>query len=266
MDFDVIFVGGDISYDNGISECYQWYDHLLNRLPHQKVNPQSGFIRLIPLMFSIGNHDVGVNSNSGHKIHRDKSHPVFYHFYPQNTFENDVPSIDHRNSYLTHRIGEDILFLSLDTGYDTPIKNQTKWLEEQLKGTFKYKFIQYHHPFYSACTKGEKYGVANEGRDQWVPLFDQYKVTMVFENHVHGFKRTKPLKNSSVSEDGIIYIGDGSWGPLLSSWTPANQNLMEKSSEVHHVWILRLKGNGEIDVKAYGTEGQVIDEFTKKVD
>lgn len=40
---------------------------------------------------------------------------------------------------------------------------------------------------------------------------------------------------------------------------------MEKASKVHHVWILKLKSNGEIDVKAYGAEGEVIDEFTKMV-
>lgn len=169
-------------------------------------------------MFSIGNHDVGVNSNSGHKIKRSNSQPVFYHFYPQNTHNGEVPNIHNRTSYLAHEVGNDILFLSLDTGYDVSMKDQTKWIEAQLSKDFKYKFVQYHHPFYSACTKGEKYGVAKEGREEWVPLFDKYGVTMVFENHVHGFKRTKPLKGNSVSpKEGIIYIGDGSWGPLLSS-------------------------------------------------
>ena len=48
----------------------------------------------------------------------------------------------------------------------------------------------------------------------WLPLFDRYNVVGAFENHVHQFKRTYPLKNGEVVNDteGTIYFGDGAWG------------------------------------------------------
>jgi hypothetical protein len=40
----------------------------------------------------------------------------------------------------------------------------------------------------------------------WVPVFDKYKFVGVFENHVHKFKRTFPLTNSSKATDigGVV--------------------------------------------------------------
>jgi hypothetical protein len=58
----------------------------------------------------------------------------------------------------------------------------------------KIKFVNYHVPIYSVCESFDKsperflYALFH-----WVPNFDKYKVMTVFENHVHSFKRTKPL-------------------------------------------------------------------------
>lgn len=43
-----------------------------------------------------------------------------------------------------------------------------------------------------------------------LPIIDRYHVDLVFENHVHSFKRTKMLKNGNiVQEKGTIFLGDG---------------------------------------------------------
>ena len=38
----------------------------------------------------------------------------------------------------------------------------------------------------------------------------------VFENHVHSFKRTKPLKSNQPAENGTVYVGDGAYGAVLA--------------------------------------------------
>lgn len=233
----------------------------MDRLPYDTVDEETGAIRIVPLMFSVGNHDLGVNSGWDHhmpfnkdnsadftdsdnskisatqrsldhqerndtnwsNIPHDNTRPVFKHFFPQNTVTNtkngltEVAGIHNRMSYFAHKIGREILFLSLDTGYEVPIALQVDFIEEQMSDQYKHIFVQYHHPMYSACTKGEKHGIADEGRKHWVPLFEKYKVSMVFENHVHGFKITHPIKEGKINkEEGVVYIGDGSWGPLVS--------------------------------------------------
>lgn len=262
VDADLIFVGGDIAYDNGIPEWYRWYDHILKRLPHQRTDPNTGFIRLIPLIFSTGNHDVGVNSYSGHTIEHNENSPVFKHFFPQNTFNENVPKLSERKTYFTHRIGTRLLLLSLDTGYELPIANQTTWIESQLsERSYQFIFSQYHHPLYAACSKGNRGVTSGEGRKHWVPLFDKYNVTMSFENHVHSFKRTKPLRGGVPSPNGTVYLGDGSWGPLYPHCKLINKELMEVADTINHVWIINIDETNVIQGTAYDQEGKVLDTF-----
>lgn len=51
-----------------------------------------------------------------------------------------------------------------------------------------------------------------KAREAWVPIFDEYEFTGAFENHVHQYKRSYPLKNSKKSDKGTVYFGDGSMG------------------------------------------------------
>ena len=54
---DIIFMGGDIAYDNNIPSCAYTWDFFLNMI--EGISNQVGFI--IPLVLSVGNHDVGIN-------------------------------------------------------------------------------------------------------------------------------------------------------------------------------------------------------------
>ena len=49
----------------------------------------------------------------------------------------------------------------------------------------------------------------------WVPNFDKYKVMTAFENHVHAFKRTKPMVGNTAKANGTVYVGDGAYGAIL---------------------------------------------------
>jgi hypothetical protein len=45
-------------------------------------------------------------------------------------------------------------------------------------------------------------------------LFDQYNFVAAMEHHTHFRKFTQKIKNNSISQDGMRFIGDGSWGVL----------------------------------------------------
>jgi len=51
-------------------------------------------------------------------------------------------------------------------------------------------------------------------REHWMPLFDQFNLTIAFENHAHNYKRTKLMKygNPTYDNTGTLYMGDGCWG------------------------------------------------------
>jgi predicted MPP superfamily phosphohydrolase len=55
---DIIILGGDTVYDNGLRSCYYSWDNFYSMF--EPVYDSLG--RLVPLVMSIGNHDVGFDA------------------------------------------------------------------------------------------------------------------------------------------------------------------------------------------------------------
>jgi metallophosphoesterase superfamily enzyme len=87
---DIILIGGDTVYDNGMRSCYNPWDNFYDMFEvlNQKLN------RLVPLVMSVGNHDVGFNAleKPGAKFNRNDV-PYFFLFNPQHssTDSSEVP-------------------------------------------------------------------------------------------------------------------------------------------------------------------------------
>lgn len=149
---DMIMIGGDIAYDNNMPECYQAWDYILLRLPHNYFDESSSTTRVIPLVFAAGNHDVGVMSYGEQKITYNAHEPVFKHYFPQNTNEGLVPKLKERSTYFYHEISDKLLILSLDVGYEATMEGeQKKMIDDVLsKSKAKIKMAQFHGPIYTA--------------------------------------------------------------------------------------------------------------------
>jgi hypothetical protein len=80
FDPDFISVGGDIAYDNNIIDCYWTWDWLLRN--YQDVCSRLG--RLVPLVMTIGNHDIGLNGLPQRKVYlRDgQALPIYFSYFP----------------------------------------------------------------------------------------------------------------------------------------------------------------------------------------
>lgn len=131
----------------------------------------------------------------------------------------------------------------------------------------KPKFVHYHVPIYSGCEDFDR----NDKRYlyalfHWIPHFDQFKVMTVFENHVHSFKRTKPLRGNYARENGTVYVGDGSFGAIVEEKCRPDRTvaLFEKQGNINHFW-LSVVDNHTVSHAAYNTTGAVIDQFTQLV-
>jgi hypothetical protein len=113
---DVIILGGDTSYDDGMRSCYSSWDDFYSLFEpvyaHPKIN------RLIPLVLSVGNHDVGFDALTQNKIiTTNEELPLFFVLNPQHFSQTgDVPAVLDRKSYHSHKIGPTI-HLNLDSGY-----------------------------------------------------------------------------------------------------------------------------------------------------
>jgi hypothetical protein len=165
-----------------------------------------------------------------------------------------------------HQVIGNTVFISLDSKYDQSYAEQAPYLDIISSKYMNYaKFAIYHVPLYPGFKDDQPSWAIQEGVDAWVGRFEKYKFKGIFENHNHGFKRTKPLKGGKVDEkNGIIYFGDGAWGVptvKITNEIKNDEGLFESIGEQNHVWIMELEQDG---YKAYPIDphGRVFAETT----
>lgn len=237
---------GDLAYDNGRSpETFTQY--LRNYRAHM-VDAKG---RLIPMLGGIGNHEV----NGGYKGQRENAPQylsVFDGFYPEKTFG----VLD---------IGDYLSLVLLDSGHIAPIAGeQTDWLAKTLaeRQSRPHLIVANHVPAYPSVrvpTGAEgKFGTGEEQRLHWSPLFERYNVDVVLEHHDHAFKRTHPLTNGMKDKNGVLYLGDGSWGKLRMPKTPDLRPYLAAFSPAYHMTTHRLEGEQRFHV-AIEESGKIAD-------
>ena len=240
-------VGGDLGYDNGRSVEIS-LAFLRNYSKHM-VAPSG---RLIPLVPCIGNHEV----DGGYGKTRANA-PFFYAL-----FDGLFPD----TGFNTLDFGDYLSLILLDTGHTTKIAGaQTDWLATTLKARIDHPHVMVvnHVPAYPsfrkmAATALGKEGTGEGNRKHWTPLFDQYRVPVVLEHHDHTFKRTKPLIDGRADDNGVLYLGDGSWGRLRPPVAPEKLAHLAATSMDYHLSLHRLQGDERFHV-ALDETGKLID-------
>jgi hypothetical protein len=200
--------------------------------------------RLIPIVPAIGNHEVAT-------IEGRKTAPFFQALYG---------SLFEERSYATLDFGDYLSLMLLDTGHMASVAGeQTSWLDEQLHDRCErpHLFIAQHVPSYPSVREFE--GTSSERcRSNWVPLFEKHNVDIVLEHHDHAFKRTHPLKDGHIDKNGLIFLGDGSWGSLRPINDAESRSYLAKASSHYHVTLHRIEGEQRFHV-AMAHQGRLVD-------
>jgi hypothetical protein len=239
-------VGGDLGYDNGrsvevsLAFLRNYSRHMVGR---------DG--RLIPMVACIGNHEV----DGGYHKPRSRA-PFFYAL-----FDGLYPD----TGFATLDFGDYLSLVLLDTDHTTPIAgDQADWLAKVLKTRADHPnvFVVNHVPAYPSYRNPEgvngKAGTGEANREHWVPLFEKYRVPVVLEHHDHTFKRTKPLLGGLAAANGVLYLGDGSWGRLRKPKRPDQLAYLAASSRDYHLSLHRIQGAERFHL-ALDEHGRVMD-------
>jgi len=239
-------VGGDLGYDDGRSVAVS-LAFLRNYSKH--MVGRDG--RLIPMVACIGNHEV----DGGYAKPRTKA-PFFYALFDGLFRETGFASLD---------FGDYLCLILLDTGHTSAIGGlQADWLAATLKAREDHPnvLVVNHVPAYPSFRRMEgengQEGTGEGNRKHWVPLFERYRVPVVFEHHDHTFKRTKPLLDGRAHDNGVLYLGDGSWGRLRTPHTPEELAYLAATSRDYHLSLHRLQGQERFHL-ALDEHGRVMD-------
>lgn len=251
LDPDFAVLMGDIAYENGVYGTH-WIDWLQSWRKYSVGKEK----RLIPLVIGIGNHEVKGHYNG--RIPQDA--PYFYSIF----------ALPGDRSYYALDFGKYLSLVILDTQHTQPVIGpQADWLGKALAERADQQFLiaGYHFPAFGTA-KGPKDGGAIDAplaldlQKHWVPSFERYGLTAVFENDHHTFKRTHRIRNRERDdENGILYLGDGCWGveprpvpkPGAAWW-------LAKAESRNHLWRVELDPNGEAKFEAIDANGKAFDE------
>ncbi len=240
-------IGGDIAYVNGrVWEYAKWDRWFENYDKYMRTSDG----RMIPILAGIGNHETNNLPSESAEVKAP-----FYSAYFGRTQSDG-------KTYFTQRFGQNVLFVLLDSGHIAPHGgDQASWLAETLAANegVRYKFALYHIPLYPSHRDYDGSGSV-AGRIYWEPYFSAYGLTTAFENHDHSFKRSKLLFNGKVDDEGVLYLGDGSFGVDPRPVDDELRPYLEKQASLGHIWVVDVSPD-EVHYRAIGEEGELVDEY-----
>ena len=263
-----IFIGGDHAYENSQASLYwKWLRYL--EMFSNLVRTSDG--RLIPVVVTVGNHEVLYNYAAYHPDFDDTAAwRDRYSSYYSRCFAFPGPAqpygvLDFGN-YMSLIIGDTEHTSPLITGSDA----QSLWMAARLdeRRHVPHLFPLYHvtaYPSYRAFDgTGEDASRSRRIRDAWVPLFQNAGVHLAFEHHDHTFKRTKKMLNGAENTDGITFLGDGAWG--VTARTPdTSRSFIQTGQARNHAFLVTISATNRT-VEAFDTNGNVFDTLTQGVD
>ena len=170
--------------------------------------------------------------------------------FPENGPEGFIPERTYSFTY------QNALYLMLDA--TLPIAPQSAWMHQILaENTADWTFVVTHFPPYNAVEPYENL------IQEWVPIFDQYGVDMVFGGHYHYYMRSKPLFSGNVSTDPTkgtrYFISIGTTGKNKDAPKGSYAEVQFEADFLYqHIEI-----NGKsLNYTSYDSAGEVVDQFS----
>ncbi|BDS07078.1 hypothetical protein NT6N_21180 [Oceaniferula spumae] len=227
---------GDLVESGGKKE--QWISHFFRSM--------SPLVSRVPFYSVLGNHE---HNSANYYNYVSLPDPEYYYKYSYGNAE----------------------FFMLDTNKKCdPKSEQYLWLDKALAAsTAKWKFVCHHQPAYSSdendfgnLWKTNKSTRGSMNSRHLAKLYDQHKVDIVWNGHIHSYERTWPIRaGKPVEKDGPIYMITGGGGGPLETPGPFRTPFSVMVQRGHHYAMVWING-GRFEYKAYDINGRLFDTFT----
>jgi acid phosphatase type 7 len=219
----VVFDGDFVDNPVSIAEWNTFFNNW-----HTKMITADG--RRIPIIPSIGNHEVTGNWGAGQTV---ADAVFYYHRFP-------LPDDEPRFFVLDY--GPDLSFVTLDSRSTSTTTEQVAFLAAALADRAGRAFVVPHwhvgmYPSYKPYNQGVQM------RADWEPVLNQYGVKLVHHGHDHVLHRTPRIYLGAEDIRGVTYIGAGPWGGGIrgSHVDPAATWWIHQARSVTHYWRLTLR-------------------------
>jgi hypothetical protein len=223
-----------------------------------------GFIHsMVPSIPTPGNHEYQPRNAA-----EDSTNTRFLSVQWRHQFQlplNGIPGYEETVYYIDY---EDSRIISLNSNH--PSQEQRAWLEEILKNNpRKWTIVTFHHPIYSASARRDNALL----RNQWKPLFDQYKVDLVLQGHDHSYARghSRPY-GDNVPEGlnardytGPVYVVSVSGGKMYDlkpdGWNAFEGIDRDRGAENTQLFQVVSIDGDKLSYESYTATGELYDAF-----
>jgi acid phosphatase type 7 len=153
--------------------------------------------------------------------------------------------------------------VALDSSIDYAVNSvQRRWLEQDLASSqaqsSAWRLVFLHIPPFS-CQANHPGGSVAE-QTVLVPLFERYRVNVVFSGHDHLYAQSAPFNLYGATNHNVLYIVSGGGGQALSSPSPVG-TIMSTCRPRYHFVELKITPV-KIIGRAIGTAGQLLSSFS----
>lgn len=265
--YDPAFVvfGGDIAYDDGgtrhtPSEARRRWHRWLETAMTALVDEND---RLVPVIAGLGDHETrgrGVYYDTAERAYeptdewREWFAPYFYHFF----------AFPGHPGYDVLDVGDFLTVPVMDTEHTNPIEgHQTAWLEDALaaRSDIPHVLPVYHSPMWPSNDEREP---RHERVEQhWAPLFEDADVRFAFEHDQHTYKRSPPIADGNIDENGIVYMGDGCLGRRPREVFPERW-FIDRAQSVRHIHVVTVEDDSQ-QVRTITEDGTIIDDIERQI-
>jgi hypothetical protein len=225
----IIFTGDETTLGPLQGEWDSWFAAAQDQLP------------LVPMIVAHGNHEVSsVNYFSQFALPNDEQNYAIDFGPVHISIANDSPTVA---ADLSGSIAQ-TLDANVSAGTRAP-----------------WNIAVHHKPMWTAAA-GPHPEDALAPRMAFQPIFDKYKVDMVFNGHDHDYERSKPMRGMNVGNtpaDGTIYVVAGSSGAPL--YDNGSQFWTAYSEKTYSFNIVRVR-KGMLTMNAYHADGTPLDSLT----
>ncbi len=273
-DPDFILWGGDLAYADGhphrVERWYGWFDGI-------KENLISEDGRVVPILLTIGNHELIQIQRLENQMTEDElgDFLIKYNLWDyKTTFFFDLFAFPGRPEaaygVLDFSDYMSVILLDSDHNTDPPWSSvtgpQKAWLEAVLheRVDIPHVFPIYHMPAFPSHRMPDSWPTNIRVREHWVPLFEEYGIRVVFENHDHTYKRTHPIRNGEISPDGVVYIGDGNWGRNPRSGENRDAWYIDRFESNRHGIVVTIT-NEKQEYLMVNDQGEIFDTYTIQI-
>ncbi len=245
-----VLMGGDLAYANNIKP-----DRWLDYLDSWAANARAPDGRLIPKVVAIGNHETLGAGYHPNDAPGPEAASLFYSLFEFPVKDDATHVVDFGNS---------LSLVMLDSGHTRNISAQTAWLRGVLEARRKTPclFAAYHRPAWGCGTKDDSVEI----RREWSPLFEQHRVSAVFEYDHHVFCRSHPIRNGAVDPvNGVPYLGAGAWSVdvrKLDAREVARRPWVARAEARNHFYLIETRPGG-FSAEAMDIGGEVFDRIDR---